>query len=227
MNNEDNTIRLAKRVADMVPCSRREAENYIEGAYVTVDGELVEEPGARVAPGQQVALAPDATLLDIAPVTILLNKPAGADALASLAPEARSKDAQRVRFLKRHLRNLTACLPLDQQASGLFVFTQDFRVARKLVDEGATVEQELIVDVEGEIADNGLTLLNQGAGKVSWQNERRLRFAVKPPKPALVVKLCADVGLKATAVKRQRIGRISMSGLQPGEWRYLQGYERF
>ena len=227
MNNEDNTIRLAKRVADMVPCSRREAENYIEGAYVTVDGQLVEEPGARVAPGQQVALAPDATLLDIAPVTILLNKPAGADALACLAPEARSKDAQRVRFLKRHLRNLTACLPLDQQASGLFVFTQDFRVARKLVDEGATVEQELIVDVEGEIADNGLTLLNQGAGKVSWQNERRLRFAVKPPKPALVVKLCADVGLKATAVKRQRIGRISMSGLQPGEWRYLQGYERF
>ncbi|HEY0588545.1 MAG TPA: RNA pseudouridine synthase [Pseudoduganella sp.] len=227
MNNEDNTIRLAKRVADMVPCSRREAENYIEGAYVTVDGEIVEEPGARVAPGQHVALAPDATLLDIAPVTILLNKPAGADALACLQPEARSKDAQRIRFLKRHLRNLTACLPLDQQASGLFVFTQDFRVARKLVDEGATVEQELIVDVEGEIADNGLTLLNQGAGKASWQNEHRLRFAVKPPKPALVVKLCADVGLKATAVKRQRIGRISMSGLQPGEWRYLQGYERF
>ena len=81
--------------------------------------------------------------------------------------------------------------------------------------------------MEGAIADNGLTLLNQGSGKVSWQNEHRLRFAVKPPKPSLVVKLCADVGLKATAVKRQRIGRISMAGLQPGEWRYLQGYERF
>lgn len=221
------TVRLAKRVADMVPCSRREAENYIEGAFVTVDGDIVEEPGARVAPGQQVALAPDATLLDIAPVTILLNKPAGADPLACLLPEARSKDAQRMRFLKRHLRNLTACQPLDKQAGGLFVFTQDFRVARKLVEEGAMVEQELIVDVEGEIRDNGLTLLNQGAGKVSWQNEHRLRFAVKPPKPALVAKLCAEVGLKATAVKRQRIGRISMAGLQPGEWRYLQGYERF
>ena len=43
MNNDDNTVRLAKRVADMVPCSRREAENYIEGAYVTVDGEIVED----------------------------------------------------------------------------------------------------------------------------------------------------------------------------------------
>jgi 23S rRNA pseudouridine2604 synthase len=62
---------------------------------------------------------------------------------------------------------------------------------------------------------------------VSWQNEHRLRFAVKPPKPALLAKLCAEVGLTATAIKRQRIGRISMAGLQPGEWRYLQGYERF
>jgi 23S rRNA pseudouridine2604 synthase len=227
MTNDDNTVRLAKRVADMVPCSRREAENYIEGAFVTVDGATVEEPGARVAPHQQVALAADATLLDIAPVTILLNKPAGADPLACLVPEARSKDAHRTRFLKRHLRNLTACQPLDQQASGLFVFTQDFRVARKLVEEGAGVEQELIVEVEGDIAEHGLAQLNQGAGKVSWQNEHRLRFAVKPPKPALLAKLCAEVGLTATAIKRQRIGRISMAGLQPGEWRYLQGYERF
>lgn len=227
MNNEDNTIRLAKRVAEMVPCSRREAEVYIEGAYVTVDGEIVEEPGARVAPDQHVALAADATLLEITPVTILLNKPAGADPLACLRPEARSHDAQRTRFLKRHLRNLTACLPLEPEASGLFVFTQDFRIARKLVDEGASVEQELIVDVAGSIADNGLAQLNQGSGKVSWQNEHRLRFAVKPPKPSLIAKLCADVGLKATAIKRQRIGRMSMAGLQPGEWRYLQGYERF
>ncbi|XLZ70546.1 RNA pseudouridine synthase [Massilia sp. SR12] len=227
MNNEDNTIRLVKRVADMVPCSRREAEIYIEGAYISVDGQIVEEPGVRVAPHQQVVLAPDATLLEIPPITILLNKPAGADPLACLTPEARSADAQRIRFLSRHVRNLTACLPLENSVSGLFVFTQDYRVTRKLVEEGALVEQELIVDVDGAIADNGLALLNQGNGKVSWQNEGRLRFAVRPPKPALVAKLCGDVGLKATAVKRQRIGRISMAGLQPGEWRYLQGYERF
>jgi len=224
---EDTTIRLAKRVADMLPCSRREAEVYIEGAFVSVDGVVVEEPGARVAPHQQVTLAPDATLLEIAPVTILLHKPAGADALRCLTPEARSADAQRTRFLQRHLRNLTECLPMDKQASGLCVFTQDFRIQRKLVDEAAKMEQEIIVDVEGQIAENGLQQLNQGGGKASWQNERRLRFAVKPPKPALIAKLCADAGLRATAQKRLRIGRIAMSGLPEGQWRYLQGYERF
>jgi len=224
---EDTTIRLAKRVADMVPCSRREAEIYIEGAFVSVDGVIVEEPGARVAPHQQVSLAQDATLIEIVPVTILLHKPIGVDAISCLKPENRSKEAQRTRFLQRHVRNLKECLPLDPQASGLFVFTQDYRVERKLVEEGAKMEQEIIVDVEGRIVDNGLQQLNQGAGKVSWQNENRLRFAIKPPKPALIKKICEDVGLRATAQKRLRIGRIAVSGLPEGEWRYLQGYERF
>jgi 23S rRNA pseudouridine2604 synthase len=224
---EDATIRLAKRVAEMVPCSRREAEIYIEGAFVSVDGVVVEEPGARVAPHQQVTLAQDATLLEIVPVTILLHKPAGVDALACLTPDARSSEAQRTRFLQRHLRNLTACLPLDADASGLFVFTQDYRVQRKLVEEGAKMEQEIIVDVEGQIAEGGLQLLNQGSGKVSWQNEKRLRFAVKPPKPSLIAKLCAEAGLRATAQKRLRIGRIALSGLPEGQWRYLHNHERF
>ena len=54
-----------------------------------VDGTVVEEAGARVAPGQAVALAPDATLLEIVPVTILLHKPAGVDPFFCLLPEAR------------------------------------------------------------------------------------------------------------------------------------------
>ncbi len=37
-------VRLAKRVAALVPCSRSEAEQYIEGGWVRVDGQVVEEP---------------------------------------------------------------------------------------------------------------------------------------------------------------------------------------
>ena len=49
-------IRLAKRVAAMVPCSRREAEQYIEGGWVRVDGKVVEEPQSRVTDEQRVVL---------------------------------------------------------------------------------------------------------------------------------------------------------------------------
>ena len=88
----DTGERLAKRLAAQLPCSRREAELYIEGGWVQVDGVVVEAPGARVAPGQQVVLAPGALAHDLPPVTLLLHKPAGLDvegALALLAPAHR------------------------------------------------------------------------------------------------------------------------------------------
>jgi 23S rRNA pseudouridine2604 synthase len=223
----DDAIRLAKRVAELKACSRREAELYIEGGYVLVDGVVVEDQGARVSPAQVVTLADDATLLDIVPVTLLLNKPAGVDALSCLTAGNRSAQAGKERFLKRHVAKQQAMLPLDDSASGLFVFTQDFRVARKLVDEAAKIEQEIVADVTGSIAEDGLKRLNNGWAKVSWQSEGRLRFAIKNVKPGQIERMCAEVGLTVTALKRLRIGRISMGALPVGQWRYLQGYERF
>lgn len=226
MDNNDDTVRLAKRVADMRPCSRREAEPYIEGGYVSVDGKLVEEAGARVTPEQVITIAEDATLLEITPVTILLHKPAGAaQPLHLLNAESLTRSVPGKRFLKRHITAQEQYLPLEPKASGLVVFTQDFRVSRKLGDEA--IEQEIIVEVSGTISEDGLRQLNTINGKVSWQNETRLRFAIKNPKPGLIERLCRDVGLTVVAMKRIRVGRISMASLPAGEWRYLQDYERF
>ena len=230
MDNE-NTIRLAKRVAEMRPCSRREAELYIEGGFVSVDGVVVEEPGARVAEGQQIVIAADATLLEIKQVTILMNKPVGELALNAIRAETQAPAAPPVReqrFLKRDAAGQKLHMPLEANASGLIVFTQDFRVARKLTDDAAKLEQEIIVEVSGQIAENGLVQLNKGViGKVSWQNETRLRFALKDLKPGQIERLCQQVGLKVLAMKRIRIGRISMASLPVGQWRYLQDFEKF
>jgi 23S rRNA pseudouridine2604 synthase len=227
-SSTDNTVRLAKRLADERPCSRREAELYIEGGFVSVDGVVVEEAGARVTLEQVITVADDATLLEIVPVTILLNKPAGAaQPLHLLNADSLTRSAPGQRFLKRHVTGQEQYLPLDAKTSGLTVFTQDFRVKRKLADEAAKMEQEIIVEVSGTISENGLQQLNTINGKVSWQNETRLRFAIKNPKPGLIERLCRDVGLTVVSMKRIRIGRIAMSSLPAGEWRYLQDHERF
>jgi 23S rRNA pseudouridine2604 synthase len=227
-SSTDNTVRLAKRLAEERPCSRREAELYIEGGFVSVDGVLVEEAGARVTMEQVITVADDATLLEIVPVTILLNKPAGAaQPLHLLNGDSLTRTAPGQRFLKRHVTGQEQYLPLDAKTSGLTVFTQDFRVKRKLADEAAKMEQEIIVEVSGTISENGLQQLNTINGKVSWQNETRLRFAIKNPKPGLIEKLCKEVGLTVIAMKRIRIGRIAMASLPVGEWRYLQDHERF
>ncbi len=68
------SIRLAKRLAEIVPCSRREAELYIAGGWVTVDGLVVEEPQFRVSQ-QKVELHPAAILVPAEPVTIVFHQP--------------------------------------------------------------------------------------------------------------------------------------------------------
>jgi 23S rRNA pseudouridine2604 synthase len=244
----DSSVRLAKRVADTVPCSRREAELYIEGGWVAVDGVVVEEAGARVSVTQAVVLSPGARLEEIPPVTILLHKPAGVNAgiggagkpaLGCLAQDAlvALADGERgQRFLKRHLSGLTLTNPLETSASGLVIFTQDFRVARKLVDEAARIEQEFLVEVSGQIAPGGLALLNHGlpfngkplpAIKVSWQNETRLRFALKGPLPGQIEHMCRMVNLTVVSMKRLRIGRLPLAALPAGQWRYLKDHEKF
>lgn len=238
-----DTVRLAKHLADLTGCSRSEAEQYIAGGWVTVDGEIVEEPGFRVA-DQKVVLLPGASLDPVAPVTILLHKPVGCEANIGVNSAARlitpatliDKDRSGLRFLKRHLHELALATPLETDASGLVVLTQDWRIMRKLVDDAAKIEQEYIVEVSGDLVADGLALLNHGLSfsgkalapiKVSWQNETRLRFALKNAQLGQIPHMCNMVGLKVESIKRIRVGRLPMATLPVGQWRYLIGYERF
>jgi 23S rRNA pseudouridine2604 synthase len=241
-------VRLAKRLAEMLPCSRREAEQYIEGGWVTVDGVVVEEPQFRVL-NQTIELSLDASLLALTPVTLLLHKPAGYEAglggsavpaaqlllAANQAPDDRSG----IRPLKKHFSASELATPLATAASGLVVFTQDWRVLRKLREDARVMEHEVIVEVTGEIKAGGLERLNRvdhgftfkGAllppAKVSWQSEARLRFALKGEVPGQIAYMCESVGLKVAAMKRLRVGRVPLGQLQTGQWRYLMPYERF
>jgi 23S rRNA pseudouridine2604 synthase len=294
------SVRLAKRVSDLMACSRRDAETYIAGGFVLVDGRVIEQPNFMVS-DHKVELDAKATLKPLPPITILLHKPAGYDfgltydllqkakhrpkktgekpameddsdealdvqalnpevestpdpeldgidpeikadlikydALQFLTLETQEKgDRTGIRPLHSHFNKLTPTIRLESAASGLVIYTQDRAIARKLIDDASRVEQEYIVQVEGELTEENLKRLNTGfyhkgvlmpAAKVSWQNEHNLRFAIKNVQLDQIEQMCQGVGLTVTGMKRIRIGRISMSKLAVGEWRYLLGYERF
>jgi 16S rRNA uridine-516 pseudouridylate synthase and related pseudouridylate synthases len=237
-------VRLAKRLAEQLGCSRREAELYIEGGWVTVDGELVEAPFLKVSPQQRIELRDGATAREIAPVTLLLHKPAGLaieadpDSVrrALLASEHWSDDPSRIEPLQRHLLQQNILLPLDPEASGLTVFSQQREVIRLLTSTRDKLEQEYVVEVSGEAEENGFALLAKGIGhrgkilpkaKVSWQSENRLRLVIKEPAPGEVRLLCEAIGLRVLGCKRIRIGRLSMAKLPVGHWRIVGEHERF
>ena len=232
-------VRLSKRVVEIAGCSRSEAEQYVQGGWVRVDGVVVEEPQFKVT-DQRVELDPEARLEPAEPATLVLHKPAGlpsAEAIALATPANRwDEDPSGWRVHKRHFAHQAPAMLLEPFASGLLVFSQDGRVIRRLTEDAGKLEQEFIVDVQGELAPYGWSRLTHGTTfggwpvapfKVSWQSEQKLRFAIKAVRPGMLQHLCQEVGLTATAIKRIRIGRIPLSKMPPGQWRYLPVAERF
>jgi len=246
--NDIAALRLARRLAQETGCSRNEAQQYIEGGWVLVDGEVCEEPGMRVTPENRVVLVAGARAEATPPVTLLFHKPAGLETgpagkpdagliLPSLGPDLRSAaDRSGIRPLKRHVVGLTLTDGLESQASGLLVLTQDWRVTRRLVEDAARIEHEYIVDTGAQVSDEQLARMNRemrfngkpvNGLKVSRQSETRLRIVLKTPPRGLLERLCADAGLGLIALRRIRIGRVPLAGLESGQWRYLAGYEKF
>ncbi len=235
-------VRLARRVADMMPCSRREAEMLIEGGWVRVDGTVVETPQVRVS-GETVVIDPQAQPQPVLPATLLLHKPAGcgSDAAASLITPANHWPGDRsgVRPLLRHRSQQVGVTPLEVDATGLLVFTQEWPIRRKLVQDAALVEHEVMVDVTGAVTSQVLHQLNRAPvvdgramlpAKVSISrqvgNITGLRFALKGCHPGQIAQMCAPLGLTVVAMRRIRIGRLVLAALPVGQWRYLSPFER-
>lgn len=230
--------RLSKRLMELVQCSRREAELYIQGGWVSVDGVVVEQPQVKVE-DEQVVLHPEADLASAAPVSIIVHSAADQSGApeGQVDPSARwPEDDTQLQTLACHFRQLQPCLSLPKGVEGMQVLTQDQGLARYLASAQANLEQEFVVQVEGELTPAQLALLNHGLSyqgkplrpaKVSWQSERRLRFALKNPLAGQFASMCEQVGLRVQHIKRIRIGAIPLRKMALNQWRYLPDGARF
>jgi 23S rRNA pseudouridine2604 synthase len=239
--------RLSKRMSELGLCSRREADEWIANGWVRVDGQVISTLGSRVAPDARIEIDEAARRHQSECVTILLHKPVGyvsgqaeggyQPAVVLLRPDARwPEDPSPLTFKLGHLRGLAPAGRLDIDSTGLMVFTQDGRIARKLIGEDSKVEKEYLVRVEGVLSPEGLKLLNHGLSldglslkpaRVSWQNEDQLRFVLREGKKRQIRRMCELVGLKVTGLRRIRIGSVVLGKLPAGAWRYLRSDERF
>jgi 23S rRNA pseudouridine2604 synthase len=222
-------------VAALAGCSRREAELLIENGAVRVDGVPALLPQSRVQDHQKVEIEPGVKPEPVVPVTLLLHKPAGmaTDTAHRLLVAANHHEPERagMRFLPAHAKAQRCMTPLETGASGLVVYTQEWRIERKLHEDAALLEHELIVDVAGPVGPEALARLDRAPARVSvsQQNEGHtgLRFAVKGLQPGQIAQQCQAAGLRLLGIRRLRIGRVALAGLLAGQWRYLLPHERF
>ena len=242
----DAGIRLSKQLADQGICSRREADEFIEKGWVTVNGERA-TLGQRVLPTDRVQVARQAERAQESRVTILINKPVGyvsgqaedgySPAVSLVTPDNHwLEDTSENLFENKHLRSLAPAGRLDIDSVGLLVLTQDGRVAKALIGDKSEIDKEYLVRVEGTLSADGLALLNHGLeldgvplrpAKVNWQNEDQLRFVLREGKKRQIRRMCELVGLHVVGLKRIRIGQVLLGDLPTGQWRYLRDDESF
>ncbi|HMN94824.1 MAG TPA: RNA pseudouridine synthase [Hydrogenophaga sp.] len=247
--------RLAKRVAALMGCSRSEAERFITGGWVRVDGQVVEVPETRVSDHQAVTVDAHASPETLAPMPVLWHKPAGLPLPEALhltdhlvrrwfSPDSRSpSDRSRIRPVRAHFHRLQPLCPLATDESGLMVFTQSTPIARRFLQQGLEVEHEWLIDLaeglgpgEADWRAGVLRSLQQPTSwqgrhqppaRASWQSDRRIRLVVKGCPPGHLHRLIERATLSVGLVRRQRIGRVALTGLESGQWRYLLPAERF
>jgi 16S rRNA U516 pseudouridylate synthase RsuA-like enzyme len=190
--------RLSKLVSQLAQCSRREADEWIENGWVSVDGVVVNRLGARVNPKAKIKIKDIASAHTSESVSIVFNKPrdlpgppaeAGREAIAALirADNRWSDDPTPLTFQASHLRGLAQAGKLEADEGGMLAFTQEGSVARRLSGGDSRLEKEYHVRVEGELAADGLDLLRHGLSldnvklpraQVSWLSDQQMRFVL-------------------------------------------------
>lgn len=241
----DEKLRLSKLMTERGICSRREADELISKGWVKVNGEVA-QIGQKVSSDVDIELAPQARRSLKDQVTILLNKPVGfvssqpeegyEPAIVLITPENQFASEDDPPLKREHLINLAPAGRLDIDSQGLLVFTQNGVIARKLIGEDSIVEKEYLVRVEGRLSDEGLQKLRHGLSldgkelrpaRVEWINNDQLKFILKEGRKRQIRRMCELVGLRVRGLKRVRTGRITLSNLPEGMWRFLKPGENF
>ena len=251
------TTRLNKRMAELGLCSRREADDWIARGWVIVDGlpavmgqpvtldaKIVVLRQAQQEQGQRVTIILNKPMGYVSGQAEDGHEPA----VVLVQPGNRWRECHNhMRWGAQQLRGLAPAGRLDIDSVGLLVLTQDGRVARHLIAQDSQVEKEYLVRVqslnepgafnvqavfpEEQLARlrHGLSLDGQALqpAQVQWQNPEQLRFVLKEGKKRQIRRMCEQVGLQVTGLKRIRIGQVMLGNLPVGQWRYLGAGERF
>jgi 23S rRNA pseudouridine2604 synthase len=238
-NKETEGIRLSKRVADILKCSRSEAEQVIVGGWVKVNEVVVDEPAHRVS-HENIEIHSTAQRGKVPLLTVILHKAAGQSCLPkshhniwkNLTPELRSKqDRSGISLTPRLQKFLQCAAALEDAASGLVVLSEDPSMLRKLQDERTPCEHEMLAEVQGSVSPDQLRDMCPTGLKTSVSSENPektgLRMAFKGYHPGYAAGVIENTGLRLMGLKRVRMGRVLMAPLAPGQWRALMPYERF
>ena len=223
--------RLQKVMAAAGVASRRVCEDMIAAGRVTVNGELVTEPGRRVQPTDQVAVDDKVIQLDTSKRYLMLNKPVGV--FSSLRDERGRRDLRE--FTEEFDERLFNVGRLDAETSGLLILTNDGELAHVLAHPSFGVFKTYIAKVRGVVTPQTIGKLTKGVdlddGPIAADKARILgqpsngetmvEITLHSGRNRIVRRMLDEVGHPVIELVRRQFGPLHLGTLREGAIRDL------
>jgi 23S rRNA pseudouridine2605 synthase len=226
LNTAKDTQRIAKVIARAGLCSRRDAERWIAGGRVSVNGKTLATPAFTVGPDDRITVdgkplpAVEATRL------FLYHKPPG------LVTTVRDEKDRPTVFdhLPPGLPRVVSVGRLDLNSEGLLLLTNDGGLARYLELPANAWERRYRVRVHGAVKVGDLARLARGItvegvnyGAIQARIERAqtganvwLEVTLKEGKNREIRRVLAPLGLQVNRLIRTAYGHFQLGDLSPG-----------
>lgn len=220
-------MRIARALALAGVASRRKCETHIAAGEVAVNGEIVRDLGRQVEPAKD-RLTFRGKPLSLQPKTVyfLLHKPAGYTTTAS--------DPHAEKTVYELLPKLpTRVFPvgrLDQNSTGLLLFTNDGELANRLTHPRYEVSKRYWVQLDRMLDGSARAQLLKGVpleeGIARVQEIRpgpghQLELLLKEGKKREIRRMFSALGYTVKALCRVELGPLKLGSLPPGKGRLL------
>lgn len=225
-------IRLNKYIAHAGFCSRREADDYIAGGKVKVNGKVTTELGSKVKHGDKVEV--EGQTLSLEPFTyILLNK--GKDTISTTDDEKnRNTVLDAVEDATGH--RVYPVGRLDRNTMGLLILTNDGDLAHRLMHPSYRVKKTYEVTTDRQLNEAELREmlrgieLEDGPAKPAEVKEvvnlpNTIQISVFEGRNHLIRRMISYFGAEVTKLKRIRYAGLNDKDIRVGRWRFLRQKE--
>ena len=230
-------IRLQKYFTDCGVMSRRAAEKEISDGKVKVNG-IVAKLGDRIDPNVDKVEYKGKVLRQNTEerVCIMLNKPVGF--VTTLSDERGRRNVSDL-VLGAGVR-LYPIGRLDMNSDGLLLLTNDGELANRLTHPKHEIPKIYRVTVRGQVTDEAMKILTSpltidgykirpvDVKLLSYDQSRessRLEMELYEGRNRQIRKMCAKASLSVLKLTRIAYGKLTLSALPVGKWRYLDQKE--
>jgi len=231
--SETQSVRLQKRLAQLGVASRRASEKLILEGRVRVNGRVESVLGTKVTP-QDLIEVDGNPVESQETLCILLYKPAG-----TLCTTTDSRGRATIYdLLNDALPFLAHVGRLDYNTEGLLLLTNDGELAQALLSPDSAIARVYEVKIRGRLSSEAISRIEAG-----------IPLEGRPTKPVFVEKMPSKskhdwiqltlfegknrhihrimqaVGTSVTRLRRVSFANLTLSGLQPGDYRVLSARE--